>query len=116
MILYTGRERVLVLPDIQAPYHHADTLAFLDYLSDKYQPTKSCLYRGQRGLPQAGQILARSGLARTCPGTSASPRLPFVPMDPSFLFKSGAVLCFYTVSVDGWDPQFEAVSDSLYLY
>ncbi len=40
MILSTGKERVLVLPDIQAPYHHADTLAFLDYLSDKYQPTK----------------------------------------------------------------------------
>jgi hypothetical protein len=40
VILSTGNERVLVLPDIQAPYHHADTLAFLDYLSDKYQPTR----------------------------------------------------------------------------
>lgn len=35
-----GKERVLVIPDIQAPYHHQDALAFLERLRDDVKPTR----------------------------------------------------------------------------
>lgn len=32
--------RILVISDIHAPYHHADTIPFLKMLKDKYKPTR----------------------------------------------------------------------------
>lgn len=32
--------RILVIPDLHAPYQHQDALAFLAHLSNKYQPTR----------------------------------------------------------------------------
>jgi metallophosphoesterase superfamily enzyme len=40
MRLEVGKETVLVLPDMQAPYHHKDALAFLCFVRDKYKPTR----------------------------------------------------------------------------
>tara|TARA_Y100000296_G_scaffold86556_1_gene126705 strand:- start:140 stop:1084 length:945 start_codon:yes stop_codon:yes gene_type:complete len=39
----TGGEdnsRILLISDMHIPYHHPDTLPFLQYLKDKYQPTR----------------------------------------------------------------------------
>lgn len=36
----TGVERVMGIPDIQAPYHHLDALSFLAYVHDKINPTR----------------------------------------------------------------------------
>ena len=35
-----GNERVLFISDIHAPYHHPNTLQFLQGLKDKYKPTR----------------------------------------------------------------------------
>ena len=32
--------RVLLISDMHIPYHHPDTLEFLQYLKDKYKPTR----------------------------------------------------------------------------
>ena len=40
MILQTGKETVLVISDIQAPFHHKDALPFLDTLKKKIKPTR----------------------------------------------------------------------------
>jgi hypothetical protein len=40
MKLQTGKEVVLAISDMQAPYQHKDTLAFLSAVKDKYKPTK----------------------------------------------------------------------------
>lgn len=32
--------RILIISDIHIPYHHPDSLEFLQYLKDKYQPTR----------------------------------------------------------------------------
>ena len=32
--------RILLISDMHIPYHHKDTLKFLQYLKDKYQPTR----------------------------------------------------------------------------
>jgi hypothetical protein len=32
--------RILLISDMHIPYHHPDTLEFLQYLKDKYQPTR----------------------------------------------------------------------------
>lgn len=33
-------DRVLIISDMHIPYHHKDTLAFLQYLKEKYKPTR----------------------------------------------------------------------------
>lgn len=33
-------DRILLISDMHIPYHHKDTLAFLQYLKDKYNPTR----------------------------------------------------------------------------
>lgn len=40
MILKPGKETVLVLSDIQAPFHHPDTLRFLEWVNEKAKPTQ----------------------------------------------------------------------------
>lgn len=40
MRLTTGRETVLAIPDTQIPFHHPDTIEFLKWVADKYQPTQ----------------------------------------------------------------------------
>lgn len=40
MQLHKGTEKVLVIPDLQIPYHHRDSFKFLKALYDKFKPTK----------------------------------------------------------------------------
>lgn len=40
MRLLRGRERILVIPDLQIPFQHPDCLNFLSYIKDKERPTK----------------------------------------------------------------------------
>jgi len=40
MILSKGKENVLVIPDLQMPFHHKDALDFLSLLKAAVQPTK----------------------------------------------------------------------------
>lgn len=40
MKLYRGKETVVVLSDLQIPFHNKKTLEFLAYLKKKYKPTK----------------------------------------------------------------------------
>ena len=45
MLFYGGvaqedNSRILVISDMHIPYHHPDTLAFLQHLKDKYKPTR----------------------------------------------------------------------------
>lgn len=40
MILKPGKETVLIIPDLQIPFHHPDALAFLSWMKGKYKPTK----------------------------------------------------------------------------
>ena len=40
MKLDQGKETVLVIPDLQIPFHHQDALKFLDYIKDKTAPSK----------------------------------------------------------------------------
>lgn len=40
MKLAQGRETVLVIPDLQIPFHHPDAFKFLDYIRSKVEPTK----------------------------------------------------------------------------
>lgn len=40
MNLKTGKERVLTISDIQAPFHHEDTIEFLKTLKKEIKPTK----------------------------------------------------------------------------
>lgn len=40
MKLKQGKETVLAISDMQAPYQHADTIDFLTAVKDKYKPTK----------------------------------------------------------------------------
>lgn len=40
MRLPHGKERVLVIPDLQAPFHHKDALAFLKEVAKEVKPTK----------------------------------------------------------------------------
>lgn len=35
-----GKEKILIISDIQAPFHHKDTIAFLKAVKKKYKPTK----------------------------------------------------------------------------
>jgi hypothetical protein len=35
-----SNDRILLVSDLHIPYHHPDTLEFLQYLKDKYQPTR----------------------------------------------------------------------------
>lgn len=64
--------RVLLISDMHIPYHHPDTLDFLRYLKDKYQPTRIiCLgdeldkhslsyHDSDPDLPSAGDEIRRS--------------------------------------------------------
>lgn len=64
--------RVLLISDMHIPYHHPDTLEFLQYLKDKYKPTRViCLgdeldkhalsyHDHDPDLPSAGDELRRS--------------------------------------------------------
>lgn len=64
--------RVLLISDMHIPFHHPDTLAFLQYLKDKYKPTrviclgdeldKSALsyHEHDPDLPSAGDELRKS--------------------------------------------------------
>ena len=36
----TGKETVLVISDLQAPFHHKDAIPFLQAVADKYNPTQ----------------------------------------------------------------------------
>lgn len=38
--LRTGKETVLAISDLQAPYQHQDALRFLEAVADEYTPTK----------------------------------------------------------------------------
>jgi hypothetical protein len=38
--LHTGKETVLAISDLQAPYQHEDALRFLEAVADEYTPTK----------------------------------------------------------------------------
>jgi hypothetical protein len=40
MILNKGKEKVLVIPDLQIPFHHRDAFKFLDYVREKVKPTR----------------------------------------------------------------------------
>ena len=40
MRLDQGKETVLVIPDLQIPFHHPDAFIFLKYIKDKVQPTR----------------------------------------------------------------------------
>jgi hypothetical protein len=40
MRLDKGKETVLVIPDLQIPFHHKDAFKFLDYIKGKVKPTK----------------------------------------------------------------------------
>jgi hypothetical protein len=40
MRLKPNTERILVIPDLQAPFHHKDTIPFLGALRDYYEPTQ----------------------------------------------------------------------------
>lgn len=40
MILKPGKEIVLVISDLQIPFHHPDSFAFLSWLKKKYKPTQ----------------------------------------------------------------------------
>lgn len=40
MKLHSGKETVLAISDLQAPYEHPDALAFLSEIKGKYKPTK----------------------------------------------------------------------------
>lgn len=40
MRLHKGKETVLIIPDVQIPFHHKDTFAFLEAIADIYEPTK----------------------------------------------------------------------------
>lgn len=40
-MLAHGKERVLVIPDMQAPFQHQDTLEFLTFIRDIIKPTKT---------------------------------------------------------------------------
>lgn len=40
MKLEQGKETVLIIPDLQIPFHHPDTFKFLEYIKDKISPTK----------------------------------------------------------------------------
>lgn len=70
---YDGsNDRVLFISDMHIPYHHPDTLDFLEYLKNKYQPTRVvCLgdeldkhglsyHDHDPDLPSAGDELRRS--------------------------------------------------------
>lgn len=39
MRLATNKDRILVIPDLQAPFQHRDALAFLEHLADELDPT-----------------------------------------------------------------------------
>lgn len=67
-----NNSRVLVISDMHIPYHHQDTLLFLEYLKDKYQPTRViCIgdeldkaalsyHESDPDLPSAGDELSKS--------------------------------------------------------
>jgi hypothetical protein len=40
VILRQGKEKVLVIPDLQIPFHHQDAFDFLEYIKKKVKPTK----------------------------------------------------------------------------
>lgn len=40
MRLQTGKEIVLIVPDLQIPFHHRDSFTFLANVKEEYQPTK----------------------------------------------------------------------------
>lgn len=39
-VIFTGKERVLIIPDLQLPFEHQDSLAFLKAVKKKYKPTR----------------------------------------------------------------------------
>lgn len=40
MVLGEDNQRILLISDLHIPYHHKDAIAFLQYLKDKYKPTR----------------------------------------------------------------------------
>lgn len=40
MKLSKGRETVLVIPDLQIPFHHKDSFSFLEYIKNKVKPSR----------------------------------------------------------------------------
>ena len=67
-----SNERILLISDMHIPYHHPDTLVFLEYLKNKYNPTRTiCLgdeldkhalsfHDSDPNLPSAGDELKAS--------------------------------------------------------